>query len=57
MRYAFNINTMQKEKVNTHFSFPRRLDMSPYMEHNLLGADKLRGKVAHTGMQVCMKNI
>ena len=43
MRYAFNINTMQKEKVNTHFSFPRTLDMSPYMEHNLLGADKLKG--------------
>ncbi|KAK7104124.1 hypothetical protein V1264_018890 [Littorina saxatilis] len=42
MRYAFNINSMMKEKVNTYFSFPRRLDMSPYMEHKLLGADKLK---------------
>lgn len=32
--------TMLKEKVNTHFSFPFRLDMSPYMEHNLIPGDK-----------------
>lgn len=31
---------MLKEKVNTHFSFPFRLDMSPYMEHNLIPNDK-----------------
>lgn len=30
------MGTMLKEKVNTHFSFPLRLDMSPYMEANLL---------------------
>lgn len=36
--------TMMKEKVNTHFSFPLHLDMLPYMEHNLLGPDKLKGK-------------
>jgi ubiquitin carboxyl-terminal hydrolase 34 len=40
MRYTFNIFTMLKEKVNTHFSFPFRLDMSPYMEQNLIPNDK-----------------
>ena len=40
MRYTFNMITMLKEKVNTHFSFPFRLDMSPYMEHNLIPNDK-----------------
>ena len=34
---------MLKEKVNTHFSFPLRLDMSQYMEKNLMGPDKLKG--------------
>ena len=36
MRYSFNMVTMMKEKVNTHFSFPFRLDMTPYMEHTLI---------------------
>nr|XP_027200113.1 ubiquitin carboxyl-terminal hydrolase 34-like [Dermatophagoides pteronyssinus] len=36
MRYTFNMITMTKEKVNTHFSFPFTLDMSPYLEKNLL---------------------
>ena len=40
MRYTFNMITMLKEKVNTHFSFPMMLDMSPYMEHNLIPNDK-----------------
>eukprot|EP00095_Tigriopus_kingsejongensis_P002851 maker-scaffold442_size170051-snap-gene-0.33 protein:Tk02851 transcript:maker-scaffold442_size170051-snap-gene-0.33-mRNA-1 annotation:"hypothetical protein TcasGA2_TC009817" len=40
MRYTFNMLTMLKEKVNTHFSFPFRLDMSPYMEENLIPNDK-----------------
>lgn len=44
MRYSFNYTTMCKEKVNTHFSFPRRLDMSRYMEHTLLEPDKLKGE-------------
>ena len=35
MRYSFNMVTMM-EKVNTHFSFPFRLDMTPYMEHTLI---------------------
>ena len=40
MRYTFNMVTMLKEKVNTHFSFPFQLDMQPYMEHNLIPKDK-----------------
>ncbi|XP_071450552.1 ubiquitin carboxyl-terminal hydrolase 34 [Hetaerina americana] len=36
MRYTFNMVTMTKEKVNTHFSFPLRLNMSGYMEKHLL---------------------
>lgn len=38
MRYTFNMVTMTKEKVNTHFSFPLQLDMSPYLEKNLIKA-------------------
>jgi ubiquitin carboxyl-terminal hydrolase 34 len=41
MRYTFNMVTMMKEKVNSHFSFPLRLDMSPYMEFNLIQSDKV----------------
>ena len=44
MRYTFNMLTMMKEKVNTHFSFPLRLDMSGYMEENLISTEKLRGE-------------
>ena len=40
MRYTFNMVTMLKEKVNTHFSFPFQLDMSAYMEHNLIPKDR-----------------
>lgn len=36
MRYTFNMITMLKEKVNTHFSFPMRLDMSGYVEKMLM---------------------
>lgn len=36
MRYTFNMLTMLKEKVNTHFSFPMRLDMSGYVEKTLM---------------------
>jgi ubiquitin carboxyl-terminal hydrolase 34 len=36
MRYTFNMATMRREKVNTHFAFPLELDMTPYMEHTLL---------------------
>ena len=34
MRYTFNMVTMLKEKVNTHFSFPLELNMSGYIERN-----------------------
>ena len=40
MRYTFNMVTMLKEKVNTHFSFPFKLDMSGYMEENLIPEGK-----------------
>lgn len=36
MRYTFNMVTMLKEKVNTHFSFPMRLNMADYLERNLV---------------------
>lgn len=36
MRYTFNMITMLKEKVNTLFSFPLRLDMSGYVEKHLM---------------------
>lgn len=36
MRYTFNMATMTKEKVNTHFSFPLKLDMAHYLETNLM---------------------
>lgn len=44
MRYLFNMVTMMKEKVNSHFSFPLRLDMSQYMEENLIQSDKVPSK-------------
>lgn len=36
MRYTFNMLTMLKEKVNTHFSFPMKLDMTGYVEKTLM---------------------
>jgi len=45
MRYTFNMLTMMKEKVNTHFSFPLELDMSPYMENNLIRKERLEGQL------------
>ncbi|KAH8268179.1 hypothetical protein KR026_001407 [Drosophila bipectinata] len=36
MRYTFNMVTMLKEKVNTHFSFPLRLNMCHYVEKTLM---------------------
>ena len=41
MRYTFNMVTMMKEKVNSHFSFPLHLEMPGYMEENLIQSDKL----------------
>lgn len=50
MRYTFNMVTMMKEKVNTHFSFPLRLDMSQYLESHLMGPDKLKGLSFFSGV-------
>ena len=41
MRYTFNMVTMMKEKINTHFVFPMRLDMSSYTEETLMGSSDL----------------
>lgn len=46
MRYTFNMGTMLKEKVNTHFSFPLRLDMSGYVEKKLMPQHYQDGKRA-----------
>ena len=40
MRYTFNMVTMHREKVNTHFSFPLELNMSSYMEPNLAPCER-----------------
>ncbi|WAR13002.1 UBP34-like protein, partial [Mya arenaria] len=42
MCYTFNMLAMMKKKVITHFSFPLRLHMSPYMEKNFISSDKLQ---------------
>lgn len=48
MRYTFNMVTMMKEKVNTHFSFPLRLDMTPYTEDFLMGkGERKEGSSEH----------
>ena len=46
MRYAFNMVTMMKEKVNTHFSFPLQLNMAPYTEEFLMGDKQDQGRVS-----------
>ena len=45
MRYAFNMVTMMKEKVNTHFSFPLQLNMAPYTEDFLMGDKQEQGTI------------
>lgn len=45
MRYTFNMVTMMKEKVNTHFSFPLQLNMAPYSEEYLMGEKKDQGEL------------
>lgn len=39
--------TMMKEKVNTHFSFPLRLDMTPYTEDFLMGKNDRKEGMSH----------
>ena len=43
MRYTFNMVTMMKEKVNTHFSFPMKLNMAGYTEECLLNNKDIGG--------------
>ena len=38
---------MMKEKVNTHFSFPMKLNMAAYTEEYLLATQEVGGNVAH----------
>ncbi|CAG7822666.1 unnamed protein product [Allacma fusca] len=45
MRYTFNMITMMKEKVNTHFSFPLHLDMTGYTEKTLMPQQYLEEKM------------
>lgn len=44
MRYTFNMVTMMKEKVNTHFSFPMKLNMAGYTEEYLLKNEGIGGR-------------
>ncbi len=37
MRYKFNMESMAREKVNTHFVFPNHLNMGKYTESFLVG--------------------
>ena len=54
MRYAFNMVTMMKEKVNTHFSFPLQLNMAPYTEDFLMGDKQEQGTLSKDVVQsVC----
>ena len=60
MRYAFNMVTMMKEKVNTHFSFPLQLNMAPYTEEFLMGDKQDQGRLSYvvhvTVFMVLMKS-
>ena len=54
MRYAFNMVTMMKEKVNTHFSFPLQLNMAPYTEDFLMGDKQEQGTLLN-GVGQCVR--
>lgn len=55
MRYTFNMVTMMKEKVNTHFSFPLRLDMTLYTEDFLMAkGDRKEGT---PGLSFCVQGL
>lgn len=44
LRYTFNVNTMQSEKLNSYLAFPLRISMAEYMEHvQMQTAINLRG--------------
>jgi len=56
MRYAFNMVTMMKEKVNTHFSFPLQLNMAPYTEDFLMGDKQEQGTLLN-GVVQCVRGL
>ena len=58
MRYTFNMITMMKEKVNTHFSFPLHLDMAGYVEKTLM-PQQYQGKwiVQYSLNNLIVKNV
>ncbi|CAG8979171.1 hypothetical protein HYALB_00000306 [Hymenoscyphus albidus] len=35
-RFDFNLRTMQRSKINDHFSFPNKIDMRPYKVEHLM---------------------
>ena len=44
LRYTFNVNTMQSEKLNSYLAFPLRISMSDYMEQlQMQNAQNVRG--------------
>ncbi|KAL5612761.1 hypothetical protein BROUX41_004154 [Berkeleyomyces rouxiae] len=56
-RFDFNLRTLQRSKINDHFSFPRTIDMNPYTVTHLSSPEKssepdvfeLVGILVHTG--------
>ena len=55
-RFDFNLRTLQRNKINEHFSFPERIDMAPYTVEHLSGSAQeaedvfeLVGVLVHTG--------
>lgn len=56
MRYTFNMLTMLKEKVNTHFSFPLRLNMAGYMDKQLMPQHYQEERVNNTNDAVNTNN-
>ena len=39
-RFDFNLRTMQRSKINDHFSFPEKIDMRPYTVDHLTAPDE-----------------
>ncbi|RKF63805.1 putative ubiquitin hydrolase [Golovinomyces cichoracearum] len=56
-RFDFNLRTLQRNKINDHFSFPNKIDMNPYKVEHLLNNSKdmledifeLVGILVHSG--------
>ncbi|KAL2886415.1 Ubiquitin carboxyl-terminal hydrolase 34 [Ceratocystis lukuohia] len=56
-RFDFNLRTLQRSKINDHFSFPKTIDMNPYTVAHLSSPEKslepdtfeLVGVLVHSG--------